>query len=403
MKRISVFLAALIISALTFTSSEAARWPTNNWSQTCGFWVTCAADLHTGVDGKDPTRSIPGTPVYMPISGTIREAQYHGGYGGTFLIEGRGQGETVTIILGHNEKPNSALDEKWYEEGTQIGTLASKGYWSGNYDPHSHMGIHRGKYCAGCFACGGGWIYLGYAQAQCEKSNWYDPNVWIRFTNAYNRVGGESKLGSPVTDFLIPAGCWQREYSGGSYGRCMLVWNGSPTQIYLIRTGFYEKYVSMGATKSWLGAPTGDEFVTICTPTCNVSRQNFKNGYMIWDCTGSVKVYNGSGAQVTSVSPVMDETPTVTPTLMLAISPNPTRMSPTIRFSLPAAGEVSLDIFDVAGRKVATLISGPQSAGEQSVAWSRMTDNGQHVGAGLYFVRLVTPTQTLSRQLTILN
>jgi hypothetical protein len=397
----SLLFAALICSAMMYTNAQAMRWPTNTWSQSCGFWVHCAADRHTGLDGVAPY----GTPIYAPISGTLKEVQYHGGYGGTIIIEARGQGETITLLLGHLDGTTFAV-----RANTSVGegqflakTAPYKSYWSGGYVDHIHMGIHRGGYyCCGT-ACGGGWNYLGYANSDCEKTNWYDPNLWVRFTNAFNRVGGEAKLGHPVTDFAIPAGYWQREYDGGSYGRCMLVWNGNPTQIYLVRTGFYNKYVQLGATSSsLLGAPTGDEYVWFCrTDGCYVSRQDFQKGYMVWDCS-TVRVYNYSGAQIASLSPASDEGIT-TPPLSLSIAPNPTHGSPNVHFSLPLAGDVSLCVYDVSGRKIATLLSGSQPAGEQTIAWSRTADDGSRVRAGLYFVRLVTPGQTLTRQVVTLE
>lgn len=64
-----------------------------------------------------------------------------------------------------------------------------------------------------------------------------------------------------------------------------------------------------------------------------------------------------------------------------------------MRFSLPEAMEVSLQVFDVAGRHLATLMSGTRGAGEHEVAW----DGGTRLGdasPGVYFARLVTPVTT---------
>lgn len=407
MKRISVFLAALIISALTFTSSEAARYPVSPWSPGKNtFWQTYVQPYHTGVDASASA----GTPVVAPFTSTIKEARTSDTFGGIVVGESFVNGEWITWASGHMQKISVRVGQV-VSEGTQIaqvgayGTATGKiyrnGVWTGSYWPvHNHFQTHIGRYTTGN-ACDGTWIYHGYGES-CDHPKWHNPMLLVPFAKKYEQLGGGTLLGAPQGNFKWSGSADYRIYSGGSYGECIIV--NTSTGPWLVRTGFWQKYKAIGATNSVIGHPTGDEYVQFCrSDGCNVTRQNFQRGYMIWDCTGSAKVYNTSNVQIAGVSPAMDEAPTVTPTLMLAISPNPTRMSPTIRFSLPAAGEVSLDIFDVAGRKVATLISGPQSAGEQSVAWSRMTDNGQYVGAGLYFVRLVTPTQTLSRQLTILN
>ena len=55
-----------------------------------------------------------------------------------------------------------------------------------------------------------------------------------------------------------------------------------------------------------------------------------------------------------------------------------------VRFRLPAPGPVELDVFDVRGRRIATLHRGPAAAGEQVVRW----DARGRVDEGLHFIRL---------------
>jgi hypothetical protein len=76
----------------------------------------------------------------------------------------------------------------------------------------------------------------------------------------------------------------------------------------------------------------------------------------------------------------------VTPGISLSASPNPARVS-RISFSLPKSADVDLSVFDLAGRKVATLASGSLPAGQYSRDW-----NG--AGAGVYFVRLRVGSET---------
>lgn len=66
-----------------------------------------------------------------------------------------------------------------------------------------------------------------------------------------------------------------------------------------------------------------------------------------------------------------------------SIAPNPTVDATLIRFATPADGRVSLDLLDVAGRKVETLCDGPRSAGVHEVRWTRGSRPN-----GVYVVRL---------------
>jgi photosystem II stability/assembly factor-like uncharacterized protein len=63
--------------------------------------------------------------------------------------------------------------------------------------------------------------------------------------------------------------------------------------------------------------------------------------------------------------------------------PNPFNPSTTISFSIPVKSFVTLKIYDIVGREVATIVSEEMSAGSYSREW-----NGVKVSSGIYFCRL---------------
>jgi hypothetical protein len=70
--------------------------------------------------------------------------------------------------------------------------------------------------------------------------------------------------------------------------------------------------------------------------------------------------------------------------------PNPFNPSTTIRYGLPQAAKVSLQIFDLLGREVIPLIEEEsQAAGFHVKTWNGHDKNGQPVASGLYVYRLV--------------
>ncbi len=83
--------------------------------------------------------------------------------------------------------------------------------------------------------------------------------------------------------------------------------------------------------------------------------------------------------------------------------PNPTTGSAIIAFVLPEAGPARLEVFDVAGRKVALLADGTREAGLHHVAWDGMTGPGRRAAPGVYFYRLTAGDRTLSRRLVMLE
>jgi|GEM_PF-4731315 len=79
--------------------------------------------------------------------------------------------------------------------------------------------------------------------------------------------------------------------------------------------------------------------------------------------------------------------------------PNPVRAATAFAFSLPTAGRITLDVFDVAGRKVSTLVNETLGAGEYRWPWN---PHATPLGAGIYFVRLTYEDKTVVRRLTLL-
>jgi len=71
--------------------------------------------------------------------------------------------------------------------------------------------------------------------------------------------------------------------------------------------------------------------------------------------------------------------------------PNPFRDRTSIAFSIPEGGDVRLAVFDVAGRRVRELRSGPVAAGEHRAGWDGNDGAGRAAAAGSYFVRLEAP------------
>lgn len=78
--------------------------------------------------------------------------------------------------------------------------------------------------------------------------------------------------------------------------------------------------------------------------------------------------------------------------------PNPFTTTTAIPFSLPSAASVSLKVYDVQGRLVATLLDGMQPSGQHTVSW-----NASDLASGMYFYRLEQEGTTLSRSLMLVK
>ena len=78
--------------------------------------------------------------------------------------------------------------------------------------------------------------------------------------------------------------------------------------------------------------------------------------------------------------------------------PNPFNPVTVIGYRLPVRSEVTLEVFDVTGRRVAVLVDGPQQSGVHQV-----TFDASNVASGIYFYRLETGEQTLTQKMTLIK
>jgi hypothetical protein len=75
-------------------------------------------------------------------------------------------------------------------------------------------------------------------------------------------------------------------------------------------------------------------------------------------------------------------------TALAPAQPAPFRDRTTLAFELASAGEARLEIYDVRGARVRTLVRGPVAAGRHEVEWRGDDDGGRRLPPGMYLVRL---------------
>lgn len=89
--------------------------------------------------------------------------------------------------------------------------------------------------------------------------------------------------------------------------------------------------------------------------------------------------------------------------LALSVSPNPFHPSAEIRFTLGTASEVRLEVFDVTGRRIRVLRSGPLGAGMHRCTWDGRTDRGEPAASGVYYLRLETETGVRTTKMSLVR
>jgi hypothetical protein len=69
-------------------------------------------------------------------------------------------------------------------------------------------------------------------------------------------------------------------------------------------------------------------------------------------------------------------------------APNPFNPHTTISYSIPQASQVDLNVYDLAGRHLCTLVSEHVNAGDHVIQWDGRDDAGNQVASGVYLYRL---------------
>lgn len=137
--------------------------------------------------------------------------------------------------------------------------------------------------------------------------------------------------------------------------------------------GFADINDNLSADPYFCDAPAADftlEAHSPCLPANN-------------DC-GALIGALGEGCE--AVTPVDGATPGMT--RLVGVSPNPFNPSTRVDFSLASPGRVKLTIFDVAGRRVRTLLDEHRAAGHHDLEWNGRDDSGRRLASGVYFYRL---------------
>ncbi|RKX26518.1 MAG: hypothetical protein DRP45_03345 [Candidatus Zixiibacteriota bacterium] len=107
---------------------------------------------------------------------------------------------------------------------------------------------------------------------------------------------------------------------------------------------------------------------------------------------------DSSGETYVEITQLIPENP-----YFLQNYPNPFNPLTNIEYTLSSPARVRLEVLNILGQHVATLVDGLQAQGEHVVEWNGNSSNGRHVTSGVYFYRLTTPEGSTTRKMTLLK
>ena len=111
---------------------------------------------------------------------------------------------------------------------------------------------------------------------------------------------------------------------------------------------------------------------------------------------------DNANALYSPVAPVTEQLPVKV--LHLAQNhPNPFNPSTNIEYTVARDGQVRIDVFDMAGHRVRTLVDEARAAGAYAVRWDGLDDQGGPAASGTYFCRMTSGGEVTSRKMTLVK
>ena len=219
---------------------------------------------------------------------------------------------------------------------------------------------------------------------------------WSRAWYAEHPARGAASLSDPVDSFLVK----NFAFDNGGAGQV------DTAKIFQGQTVLFKWVVGTHTVTSGTGDADPDAGVLFDHPS-DASLTNKRFSFQ-FDSVGTVPFFcrihefsNMKGVVIVrslaSVDPIEGRAPAG---FVGSPGPNPTRGTVAFRFALPAAGRVRAEVFDVRGRRVATVLDRELVAGSWEAAWDGRA-GGSAAAPGVYFLRLTAPGVRASRILVV--
>jgi inner membrane protein involved in colicin E2 resistance len=215
----------------------------------------------------------------------------------------------------------------------------------------------------------------------------------VRAVNA-NGTSGNSNVISTLTVPPNPVATGATNITQTSF---QANWNAS--------TGATSYQLDVSLNNSFSSFVTGYNNLTVNGTNQSVTglTQGTQYYYRVRSVNASGESGNSNIIEVTM--PVSSDDPNNVPvvTELIGCYPNPFNPTTTIKFSLDGPQRVLIQIFDISGRIVSTLLDETRNKGTYTVTWNGMDNHGNSLASGIYLIQMKAGTYTVTRKITMLK
>jgi hypothetical protein len=206
------------------------------------------------------------------------------------------------------------------------------------------------------------------------------------------------------------------ECIGGTNQTIQVVWNGGITPFLFLdqEEDLFQYYVGYTDSSGTLipHVPTSiadindnDNFHQLCFSTTDpiLVMEIVQN--VVEDPNGDPNNYSEIEVSYCSTLTSVEEDPALLP-LVYSLEqnyPNPFNPGTTIEYSVPRRSIVRIDVFNLLGQKVRTLLDREQPAGSYTITWDGTNTTGQPVSTGVYFYRFQAGDSFQTKKMLLLK
>src|SRR6185295_1713690 len=122
----------------------------------------------------------------------------------------------------------------------------------------------------------------------------------------------------------------------------------------------------------------------------------------LWDVNAGSAAGAPSSIATSNPTVTVDASPVAAPVLLRA-RPNPFTARTEIAFVLPAEARAELNVYDVHGRLVRSLVQGPVPAGTNRISWDGTDGRGKAARSGIYFAKLRVGEMSRTERIMLLR
>ncbi len=142
-----------------------------------------------------------------------------------------------------------------------------------------------------------------------------------------------------------------------------------------------KEIIEYSTAKDALKKALNSSIVTLVSGKEQISEPMLLTKPMIIESKGGSLLLGGPNKEANNIITTNEK---IAPTIAMSNYPNPFKQQTIFRYELPFNAKVTIDIYDIAGRKIVTLVDKEEKSGERKLIWNVQDKYGKQLSPGMY-------------------